>query len=106
MTFTDEQKKEFDDKGFIVMKSFFDKQTMDKVSAWLDELRDKLPGEGKEAKYYEKSTLTGENILIRIENVLRGLNPEMRRLLLTKNTIDCLTDLFGEPPLLVKEKIN
>ncbi len=30
----------------------------------------------------------------------------MSRLLLTKNTIDCLTGLFGEPPLLFKEKIN
>lgn len=106
MTFTDQQKKDFDDKGFIVMKSFFDKQTMDKISAWLDELRDKLPGESKEAKYYEKSTLNGENILIRIENILGDINPEMSKLLLTKNTIDCLTDLFGEPPLLFKEKIN
>ncbi len=106
MNLNEEQIQEFNDKGFIVMKSFFDKQTMDKVSAWLDELRDKLPGEGKEAMYYEKSTLTGENILIRIENVLGDLNPEISKLLITKNTIDYLTDLFGEPPVLFKEKIN
>jgi ectoine hydroxylase-related dioxygenase (phytanoyl-CoA dioxygenase family) len=106
MFLTEEQAKEFSDKGFIVLKGFFDKAVMDKVSAWLDELRDKEPGENQEAKYYEKSTITGENILVRIENVLGDHNPEATKLLLSPKTIECLTQLFGEPPVLFKEKVN
>lgn len=106
MILTEEQTKEFEDKGFIVLKSFFDKAVMDKVSAWLDELRDKQPDRNEEAKYYEKSSNTGENILVRIENVLGDLNPELTKLLIPPKAIECLTQLFGEPPVLFKEKFN
>ncbi|MEE9159632.1 MAG: phytanoyl-CoA dioxygenase family protein [Gammaproteobacteria bacterium] len=106
MILTEGQMQEFNDKGFIVMKGFFDKDMMKKVSAWLDELHDKTPNEGEEAKYFEKSTINGENILIRVEHALGDHNPEITRLLLSSKAIDCLTDLFGEPPVLFKEKIN
>ena len=106
MSLTEEQMKEFTDKGFIVLKGFFDNTVMDKVSAHLDELRDKEPGENQEAKYYEKSTITGENILVRIENVLGDHNPELGELLIPPKAMDCLTQLFDEPPVLFKEKIN
>lgn len=106
MFLSEEQTKEFNDKGFIVLKGFFDKAVMDEVSAWLDEIRDKEPVENQEAKYYEKSSITGENILVRIENVLGDHNPEITKLLLSPKTIECLTQLFGEPPVLFKEKVN
>ena len=106
MFLTDDQTTEFENKGFIVLKGFFGKPVMDRVSAWLDELRDKQPAEDQEAKYYEKSTITGESILVRIENVLGDHNPEFTGLLVSPEAIDCLTQLFGEPPVLFKEKIN
>ena len=106
MILTDEQITEFNDKGFIVIKDYFDEEVMRKVSEWLDELHDKKPEDREEAKYYEKSTLNGENILVRVEHVLGDHNPEMNKLLLSKKTVDCLTDLFGEAPVLFKEKIN
>ena len=106
MILTNEQITEFNDKGFIVIKDYFDEEVMRKVSEWLDELHDKVPIKGGEAKYYEKSTLNGKNILVRVEHVLGDQNPEMSKLLLSKKTIGCLTDLFGETPVLFKEKIN
>lgn len=106
MFLTEEQTAEFKEKGFIVLKGFFDKAVMDRVSAWLDELRDKRPARNQAAKYYEKSTITGENILVRIENVLGDDNPEFTRLLISPEAVECLTQLFGEPPVLFKEKIN
>ena len=106
MFLTEEQTKEFKDKGFIVLKDFFDKAVMGGVSAWLDELRHKRPKTNEEAKYFEKSTITGENILVRIENLLGDHNPEITKLLLSPKTIDCLSQLFGEPPVLFKEKVN
>lgn len=70
MSLTEAQIKEFNDKGFIVLKGFFDGPVMNKVSAWLDAQRDKKPAENEEAKYYEKSALTariswcGSNIFL------------------------------------------
>jgi ectoine hydroxylase-related dioxygenase (phytanoyl-CoA dioxygenase family) len=106
MFLTEEQTEEFRNKGFIVLKSFFDKAVMGRVSASLDELRDKPSDTGQEAKYYEKSTITGDSILVRIENVLGDRNPALAELLLPARAIECLTQLFGEPPVLFKEKIN
>ncbi len=106
MKLTNKQIQEFNDKGFIVMKSFYDNEEMETVSAWLDELRDKKPMIGGEAKYYEKSTLKDENILIRIEHILGYHNPVITKLLHSQKAIDCLTDLFGQAPVLFNEKFN
>lgn len=106
MVLSEAQKMEFHDKGFIVIPGFFDRTVMKKVSDWLDELQQKLPEEGLEAKYYEKSPITGENMLVRAEYLLGSHNPEITTLLLSAKTIGCLTDLFGEPPVLFKEKVN
>ncbi len=101
-----EQVEGFRSKGFIVLKGFLDEAVMEEVSAYLDKLRDKQPAEGQEAKYYEESPATGENILVRIENVLGDNNPELGQLLLAPEAIECLAQLLGEPPILFKEKIN
>lgn len=106
MPLSQEHITEFQCKGFIVLKRFFDRSAMDKVSAWLDELHDKKPGKNRESKYHEKSAITGQNILVRVENVLGGHNPEITKLLLSPKAIGCLTRLFGEPPVLFKEKVN
>ncbi|MDP6388778.1 MAG: phytanoyl-CoA dioxygenase family protein [Alphaproteobacteria bacterium] len=106
MFLTQEQTEEFESTGFIVLKGFFDKAVMDKVSSYLDGLRDKQPDEFEEAKYYETSPITGENILVRIENVLGDHNAGLADILLAPKAIECLTQLMGEPPVLFKEKIN
>ena len=106
MQLSNEQIKEFGDKGFIVMKGFFDRATMDNISSHLDELRDKEPAEGEEAKYYEKSPITGENILVRVENFLGDHSPEFSELLLPPKATECLSELLGEEPVLFKEKAN
>ena len=100
------QIKEFRQKGFVVLKRFFTKAVMEKISAHLDKLRDEEPMEGQEAKYYEESPITGEHILVRIENILGDHNTELTDLLLPPDAMECLTDLLGEPPVLFKEKIN
>lgn len=106
MPLTVEQTQEFKDKGFFVLKGFFDKEVMEKVSVWLDELRDKEDDEVQESRFYEKSAITGKNILVRVEDVFGEHNTEIAKLLISHDALDCLTDLFGEPPILFKEKIN
>jgi ectoine hydroxylase-related dioxygenase (phytanoyl-CoA dioxygenase family) len=107
MTLTAEQKATFDEKGFIVLKEFFPRDVVDRVSDWLDELQDvNSETSAHAAKYFEVSPLTGENILVRVEHVLGGDDAEIAELLLAEKTTDSLTTLFGEPPRLFKEKIN
>jgi hypothetical protein len=107
MTLTAEQKATFDEKGFIVLKEFFPRSVIDRVSVWLDELQDvNSDTSAHAAKYFESSPLTGENILVRVEHVLGGDDAEIAELLLGQKTIDSLTALFGEAPRLFKEKIN
>ncbi|MBC8339017.1 MAG: phytanoyl-CoA dioxygenase family protein [Rhodospirillales bacterium] len=110
MVVTDDQVRDFRDKGFIVLKGFFDQGVMDKVSAFLDDLRNKPPAEGpaesEEAKYYEESPSTGEKILVRVENMLGDNNPELTRLLISPEVTETLTRLFGEAPVLFKDKAN
>ncbi len=59
MTLSTEQRRQFEDKGFVVCKGFFDEGMMAKISAWLDDLRDKEDREVHEARFYEKRTITG-----------------------------------------------
>ena len=106
MSLSESQISEFNDRGFIVLKGFFDAAVMAKVSAWADALRDREPAENEEAKYYEKSPLSGENILVRVEHLFGGLNPDMAGLLISPEATECLTQLLGEAPILFKEKIN
>lgn len=96
----------FNEKGFIVVKNFFAGHTVERLSDWLDEIRDKLPGEGREARYYEISPLNGENLLTRVEYVLGDHNPDITKLLLSEEAVECLADLLGEDPVLFKEKVN
>ncbi len=106
MVLGEKQVEEFHDKGFIVLKAFFDGEAMTAIAAMLDEIRDRPPEEGKEAKYYEKSTINNENILVRIEHILGDCNPELGNILISSKTVQCLEQLFGEAPVLFKDKIN
>ncbi|MEE8189856.1 MAG: phytanoyl-CoA dioxygenase family protein, partial [Kiloniellales bacterium] len=102
MSLTQEQVREFKEKGFIVIKGFFGPDEMAKLSAWLDELRDRQPAEGEEAKYFETSPISGENILVRIENVIGDRNREASDLLISDKAREALTQLLGEAPMLFK----
>jgi ectoine hydroxylase-related dioxygenase (phytanoyl-CoA dioxygenase family) len=105
-TLSQEQKKDFQERGFIVLKGFFDTEVVDRLSSWLDELSQKAPDDGAEAKYYEKSPISDESLLVRAEYLLGEHNPEITDILLNERTLSSLEDLFGEAPVLFKEKAN
>ena len=107
MALSAEQKAEFEEKGFIVLRKFFSRDVIETVSDWLDALEDTSTGvSAHAAKYFEKSPLTGRDILVRVEHVLGEHDAEIAGLLLTEKTVDALTILFGEAPVLFKEKVN
>jgi ectoine hydroxylase-related dioxygenase (phytanoyl-CoA dioxygenase family) len=101
-----EQKTDFQKRGFIVLKNYFDTDVVNQLSDWLNELSQKAPDEGSEAKYYEKSPISDVDLLVRAEYLLGEHNPEKTDLLLNETTLSCLEELFGEPPVLFKEKAN
>jgi ectoine hydroxylase-related dioxygenase (phytanoyl-CoA dioxygenase family) len=106
MSLTQEQVNEYENQGFTVIKGFFSPDETAKLSDWLDELRDRQPVPGEDAKYYETSPVTGENVLVRVENIIGGYNRDASDLLLSDKAKAALTQLIGEAPVLFKEKIN
>ena len=105
-TLSAQQIKQFHERGFIVLKDFFDAAAVSELSLWLDELSRKAPAEGSEAKYYEKSPISDEDLLVRAEYLLGDHNLKATELLLNQPTLSAMEDLFGEPPVLFKEKAN
>jgi len=105
-TLSQEQKKDFQERGFIVLKGFFDTEVVDQLSSWLDEISQKAPDDGAEAKYYEKSPISDEDLLVRAEYLLGEHNPEITDILLNERTLSSLEDLFFFFSVLFKEKAN
>ncbi len=106
MIISDEQRRTFEETGFLVIKGFFDSDEMVKISAFLDRLRDTEPQDGGEAKYYERSPISGDTVLVRVENLFGGMNRTEEALLIDERGKAVLTRLLGESPVLFKEKAN
>ena len=106
MTLSATQIQEFHDKGVLIVKGLFDKNKIKNLSLWIEELKVKRPLYGKEAKYYEKSNISGQNYLSRIENIVGDYNPELSNLLLSNESLACLSQLFDDKPVLFKDKVN
>lgn len=106
MALTEGQVADFRDKGYIVLKGFFGRDEVTRMSAWLDALREKDPADEGDAKYYETSGITGETVLVRVEHVVGDHNPGVEDLLLPSGAVEALTQLLGEQPVLFKEKVN
>jgi hypothetical protein len=106
MALTPEQVRQFHDRGVIVLKGFFRPDEVETVSAWLQTLQTVAQIGGEDARYYEKSPTTGEALLVRVEHFLGEHNAQITEVLLPGRVIECLGQLFGEPPVLFKEKVN
>jgi hypothetical protein len=106
MELTKTEIEQFRLRGFIVKPGFFGPDTVRRLSDWLQGLSDGPQTGGAEARYYEKSPVTGASILVRVEHFLGADNPAIRDLLLTPNALALAGELLGEAPVLFKEKVN
>lgn len=106
MQLTAQDIEQFRQRGYCVRRAFFAPAAVERMSGYLDALRDAPPREGAEACYYEQSPVTGESLLVRAEHLLGGHNPELTRLMLAPAVTDALAALLGERPVLFKEKAN
>ena len=104
MRLNESQVSEFQKNRFVVVKGFFGPGDMALISDWLDGLAAK--NGGGEGKFFETSETTGESIMVRIEDIFGGHNPDFAERLISSDARVCLDQLLGEAPVLFKEKIN
>ena len=110
MTITQSQIKDFKNLGFLVIKDFFDAKVMNNILKEVNVMEFEEPLKDGIMKYYEESNdnpnqTPAKPLLIRIENFIetnKYLNSIVNHPTIHKN----LTELFGEPGILLKEKIN
>ena len=100
------EKDAFERDGFVIIRQLFGMDEMRQIEAWINEIVAMPEVPGKHMVYYEDSLKEpGERVLQRIENFApyhEGFwelfnGPKMR---------GRVSELFGEPAVLFKEKIN
>lgn len=111
---TADQVKTFDDTGVLVLKSeeVWTPEEKKLLLASVNIMDDWPDAAGKYMKYYEKKRNADcsiaqpeEKILCRIENFTQ-YNPGLDFILTGPKLLGMTTELFGEPAILYKEKIN
>ena len=103
---SDQQLADFGRDGYLVVRGMFDAQRIREVAAWTDEVVSLPEVPGRHMVYYEDSLdRPGERVLSRIENFCT-VHTGFDALLRSGIVIDCVSQLFGAPALLFKEKIN
>ena len=110
MTITQSQIENFRNLGFLVIKDFFDAKVMNNIFKEVNVMEFEKPLKGGIMKYYEESRKNSnpasvKPLLIRIENFIE-VNQYLNLIVNHPTIHKILTELFGEPGVLLKEKIN
>jgi hypothetical protein len=96
----------FEDDGFLICRGLFSRDEIAEIAAAIDEISGREPRPGKEMVYLEDGPAGAPGrILSRIEKFAE-FQALLGKLVDDPRLIDRLTALFGEPPVLFKEKIN
>jgi 2-aminoethylphosphonate dioxygenase len=98
--------EKFKRDGFLVVRGLFDEAEMQRISAWTDELQGLPETPGRQMMYFEPSLLrAGERVLQRIENFC-PFHAGFAALCDGDKLCGTVSQLFGAPALLFKDKIN
>lgn len=106
MVLNEDQLGDFRAHGYVVLRKLYSPEEVQKLSVWLDELRDSDGTENEIATYFETSPTTGETVLVRAEHLLGDQSPQISNLLLKPDAVAALTEVLGDEPQLFKEKAN
>ncbi len=110
MTITQSEIEDFKNLGFLVIKDFFDAKVMNKILQEVNVMEHQEPLKDGIMKYFEESNdnsnpTPAEPLLIRVENFIE-VNEYLNSIVNHRTIHEILTELFGEPGVLLKEKIN
>jgi ectoine hydroxylase-related dioxygenase (phytanoyl-CoA dioxygenase family) len=98
--------EDFHRDGFVVVRGLFESAQMLAMRAWIDALEAWPEAPGKYMMYFEQSlTEPGRRILSRIENFC-PYHPQLQDVVESRQMLGCVSQLFGEPAVLFKDKIN
>jgi len=103
---TPQQLHEFERDGFVLIRNAFEPKEIDQVVSWVNEVQAFPETPGKQMMYFEKSLLAGgKRILQRMENVYE-YHEGLKDLFDSEQVKGVVSDLFREPTVLFKDKIN
>lgn len=103
---TESRVREFETNGYLVMPGLYDASEMRAITAWTDAVSAYPETPGKWMKYFEDSRLqSGQRILCRMED-FEPYHAAFSELFVRGKMQQVVSELFGEPAVLFKEKIN
>jgi ectoine hydroxylase-related dioxygenase (phytanoyl-CoA dioxygenase family) len=103
---TKEQIQAFERDGLVMVRGFYEDQEVAQISRWVDEIQAYPDAPNKYQRYYEDSLIApGYRLLNRMEN-FSPYHEGFAQLFHESKLEGAISDLFGEPAVLFKEKIN
>ena len=102
---TEQQVEDFQRDGFLVYRGLFDSGEIAELTRWTDEVMTYPEEPGKYMMYFEESSLTGERILSRVEDI-EPYHGQFSGVFNGEKLRGCCTRLFGTEAVLYKDKIN
>lgn len=102
---TQEQIRTFHDDGFLVARGMYSDREMQDIARWTSEIEAWPETPGRHMMYFEKSRLDGSRILNRMENFY-PYHEGFHRLFDDDKMRGSVGQLFGEPAVLFKDKVN
>lgn len=103
---SEQQLHDFNRDGFLLVRRPFDSTRVDQIVSWVNDVQNYPEAPGKYMMYYEKSLLDPDKKLLhRMEN-LYDFHDGFHELFDSDPVLGAVSDLFGEPAVLFKDKIN
>jgi len=100
-----QQVDRFHRDGFLLVRALYSDDEVALISQWTDAIAAAPETPGKTMKYFETSRTDESRILSRIENFV-PYHEGFSELITRRRMLQAVDDLFGEPSVLFKDKIN
>ena len=100
-----QQVDQFHRDGFLLVRAMYSADEVEQISQWTEDIAAKPETPGKTMKYFESSRKDDSRILSRIENFV-PYHEGFSELITRRRMLQAVDDLFGEPSVLFKDKIN
>jgi len=100
-----QQIESFNRDGFLLLHGLYSAAEIEEISRWTDEVAARPETPGEQMMYFESSQTDGSRILCRIENFV-PYHDGFSQLITTRRMQQAVSELFGEPAVLFKDKIN
>lgn len=103
---TQKQIDEFNNNGYVIIRNLYTPEEISRIREWTDEVAGYPEAPGKYMMYFEDSRLQpGKRILSRMEDI-EPFHQCFSDLFTGEKMQGTVSELFGEPAILFKDKIN